>query len=207
MLTRDQRVVNAVLMDEVGCAQNCHSQDAAAQQQVVRASHETSATGKPFSQVRLSQLSRIQVAGAGRGNRTPTGLLGPADPRLFVPLTLPKHAETYRVIPRKSCVSRCRSMPKGAELCRSVRRSALIQRRLLSVIEMFQQLRNMAGSDAIQNLPKFCRLDIRHIHAVDFVDLRNQFLIVIRAMEIPKARIVGYPSPIDVQHTANEVLR
>jgi len=50
---------------------------------------------------------------------------------------------------------------------------------------IYRHLLNSTGSDAIQSLSKLCRLNIRHIDAVDFVDLRNQSLVVIRAMEIP----------------------
>ena len=50
---------------------------------------------------------------------------------------------------------------------------------------IYQQLRNSASSDAIQDLPKPCRLNVRHIDAVDFPNLRNELLVVLRAMEIP----------------------
>jgi hypothetical protein len=56
--------------------------------------------------------------------------------------------------------------------------------RSMSEMAIFRQLRNSTVSNAIQNLPKLCRLNIRHIDAVDFVDLRNQMLVVIRAVKI-----------------------
>lgn len=42
-----------------------------------------------------------------------------------------------------------------------------------SEMAIFRQLRDLAGTNAIQNLPEFCRLDIRDIHTVNFPDPRN----------------------------------
>ena len=55
----------------------------------------------------------------------------------------------------------------------------------MSEMAMSRQLRNWAGRDAIKNLPKPCRINVRHIDAVDLVNLRNELLVVSRAMEIP----------------------